>query len=130
MALIVLDASVVIGHLDPADALHEAATQAFVEHVEDDLRLPASAYAEALVDAARTGKLDEIRAKIAALRLTIVPIDVPLAERAAAIRGHEPSLRLPDALVLACGDVLDARAVLTADRRWARFPRVTVVGSQ
>jgi predicted nucleic acid-binding protein len=127
VALIVLDASVVIGHLDPADALHEAATQALREHVEDDLRLPASAYAEALVDAVRTGKLEEIRAKIGALRLTIVPIDVPLAERAAAIRGRDPAVRLPDALVLACGDVLDARAVLTADRRWQRFERVELI---
>jgi predicted nucleic acid-binding protein len=129
VALIVLDTSVLIGHLDPADALHGAASRALLEHVEDDLHLPASAYAEALVDAGRIGRLEEARENIAALLLTIVPIDEAVAVRTAIIRGREPTLRLPDALVLACGELLAADAVLTADRRWARFPRVALIGS-
>jgi predicted nucleic acid-binding protein len=128
MALVVLDASVVIAHFDPADALHDAATTALIECAADDLRLPASAYAESLVDPARKGKLDEARNAFAELELQIVPIDGPVAERAAEIRGRERSLRLPDALVLACGEILGADAILTADRRWRRFKNVKLIG--
>ena len=127
MALIVVDASVVIAHLDPDDALHPQATKALLEHADDDLRLPASAYAETLVDPARSGRLDEARVALAALHLQIVPIDAPVAERAASLRARERRLRLPDALVLACGELLDADAVLTADRAWRRFERLTLI---
>jgi len=128
VALIVLDASVLIAHLDPSDAVHGAGTQALLTHAADDLRLPASAYAEILVDPARRGRVDEARDRIASLRLEIVPIDSRLAERAASLRARERLIRLPDALVLACGEELDADAVLTADRRWRRFDRVQLVG--
>ena len=128
MALIVLDASVVIAHLDPGDALHEQAKAALLEHADDDLRLPASAYSESLVDPARKGRLEEAQARIAALRLQIVPLDQETAEHAAALRARAQSLRLPDALVLATGELLEADAVLTADRRWRRLTRVRVIG--
>lgn len=122
-----LDASVVIAHLDPADALHQQATAALIEHADDDLRLPASAYAEALVDPARKGRLDEARERIASLELRLAPVDGEVAERAAGVRAREPALRLPDALVIACGETLEADAILTADRRWQRFPRVRLI---
>lgn len=127
MALIVLDAGVVIAHLDPDDALHQAATRTLLEHAGDDLRLPASAYAESLVDPARKGRLDEARDALTALRLEISPVDRSLAERAASLRAHERGLRQPDALVLAAGEHLRADAVLTADRRWRRFNRVSLI---
>jgi predicted nucleic acid-binding protein len=127
MALIVLDASVVIAHLDPNDALHGAATEMLLEYASEDLRLPASAYAESLVDPARKGRLDEARRAIAALQLQIVPIDAAQAEGAANLRARERGLRLPDALVLACGEQLSADVILTADRRWRRFERVRLI---
>ena len=123
-----LDASVVIAHLDPGDALHSAATSGLLEHAGDDLRLPASAYAESLVDPARRGRLDEARDALAALQLQIVPIDGPLAERAASLRAHQRALRFPDALVIACGHLLGADVILTADRRSRRFDRVRLIG--
>ena len=52
MALIVLDASVIIAHLDPADALHARAVTALTAVSDDDLVLPASALAETLVSQA------------------------------------------------------------------------------
>jgi predicted nucleic acid-binding protein len=128
VALIVLDASVVIAHLDPGDALHEQATRAMLEHAADDVRLPASAYAESLVDPVRKGRLDEAREALVALQLQIVPVDRPLAERAAILRARERDLRLPDAIVLACGQLLEADAVLTGDRRWRHFDRVKLIG--
>jgi predicted nucleic acid-binding protein len=36
-------------------------------------------------------------------------------------------LRLPDALVLACGELLGTDAILTTDRRWRRFDRVRLI---
>jgi predicted nucleic acid-binding protein len=127
VALIVLDASVVIAHLDPADALHHAATNALLDHASDDLRFPASAYAEGLVDPARRGRLDQARDALAALHLQIVPIDRAVAERAATMRARARALRLPDALVLACGELLGAEVILTADRRWRQFERVRLI---
>lgn len=127
MALIVLDASVLIAHLDPKDALHHPASVAVREHAGDVLRLPASAYSEYLVDAARAGAIDQAREAVERLGLVLAPIDLPVAEEAARLRARSQGLRLPDALVLACGTVLDADVVLTGDRRWARFPRVRVL---
>lgn len=129
MALIVLDASVVIAVTDADDELHVASIEALREHVRDTLRLPASAYAECLVGPARGETLEVARRNIDRLGAELVPIDDKIAVRSAEIRAVDRSLRLPDALVLACGEILDADVVLTADRRWSRFPRVRVVSA-
>ena len=62
------------------------------------------------------------------LELRIEPIGKEIAERAASLRARSRGPRLPDAVVLACGEVLEADAILTADRRWRRFGRVLVIG--
>jgi predicted nucleic acid-binding protein len=128
MALTILDAGVVIGHLDPADPHHAAAAASLAEHAGDDLRLPASAYAEALVGAYASGRADEVRNKIAALEIRVEPVDAGVAEQVAELRWQHRSLRLPDALVLATAEAVDADTVLTTDRRWRRFARVRIVG--
>lgn len=130
MALIVLDASVLIAHFDRSDALHVAATQALAAHQEDDLRLPASAYAETLVGAAARGEQARMATAIRALGVTVEPITASAAERSAELRARYRSLRTPDALVLGCADALAATTILTGDRRWARFPRVRVLGAK
>ncbi|GAB3222545.1 hypothetical protein GCM10027447_09530 [Glycomyces halotolerans] len=57
----------------------------------------------------------------------VYPIDREVARAAAAIRAGRGGVRLPDALVLATGGILDAE-VLTADKRWGAEPgRVTVL---
>jgi predicted nucleic acid-binding protein len=129
VALIVVDASIVIAVLDPGDALHPVAVPLMRSHAGDDLRLPVSAYAEVLVGPARSGRLAEAKARMARLILSIEPITQPIAERAAAIRARHPGVKLPDALVLAVGDELNAAAVLTGDSSWRRIAkRVQVVG--
>jgi predicted nucleic acid-binding protein len=67
VALIVLDASVLIALLDPNDALHTAARAAPARHAGDDLKLPASAYAETLVGPARRGQVAAAKRAIEAL---------------------------------------------------------------
>ncbi|MFN2468877.1 MAG: type II toxin-antitoxin system VapC family toxin [Gaiellaceae bacterium] len=127
MALIVLDASVVIGYLDALDAHHVRAVAALEDHAEDDLRLPASAYAEVLVRATREGVSDAVRTELENVGLKVEPIGAEIAEQAAGLRAADRSLRLPDALVIACGIALGADAVLTADESWGPFPLVRVI---
>jgi len=125
---VVLDAGVVIGALDDADAHHAAAIASIAARSDDDLRLPASAYSEVLVVPARTGRLEEVRSDLAALSLGVDPIGAVVAEEAARLRARHPSLRLPDALVIAYAENVDADELLTTDARWARFSsRVRVV---
>jgi predicted nucleic acid-binding protein len=123
VALIVLDASVVIGHLSARDVHHEAAASALLARAGDDLRLPSSAFAELLVEPERREAGERARALIHSLDVVIDPIGEPTAIHAARLRARHPSLRLPDALVIAHADALDADEVLTTDTRWRRFSR-------
>lgn len=128
MALIVIDASVVIALLDPADTLHAAARREFDQAAGDELALPASALAETLVAPARAGKLEQARRRIQALELRIADIDEDVALEAARWRGLHDRLRIPDALVLATAEVLDAKVLLTGDAKWkALSTRVRVI---
>jgi predicted nucleic acid-binding protein len=123
VALIVLDASVLIGLLDPTDPLHGAATDALRRHAADDLRIPTSAYAECLAGPAKRRRLSEAKAAIGSLMSELAVLTEDIAEMAAELRAHHRALRLPDAVVIATGDVLGADAVLTGDARWRRVSR-------
>lgn len=117
-----------IGALDDADAHHSAAIQALMVRSDTDLRLPASAYSEALVVPQRLGRLEDVKSELARLELEVDPIGAEAAERAARLRAQHPALRLPDALVIAHAEVIDADELLTTDARWAGFSqRVRVV---
>ena len=133
MALVVVDASVVIGFLDPDDALHEAAVRALTEHQHDELVVPASVYAEILVGPYRKGAqaVAEVEAFLEDFAVKIEAITPAIARAAARLRGGSKSVRLPDALVLATADEVGADRVLTGDDSWARISRgVTLVHSR
>jgi predicted nucleic acid-binding protein len=129
VAVIVVDASVLIGFLDAKEPHHRRAVAALTAMGGESLVLPASGYAEILVGPARRGAeaatiVDEV---LTALAVQVEPVTRDIARRAAVLRaGHGP-LRLPDALVLATGDVLSATTVLTADRAWPRISRRALV---
>ncbi len=127
MALVVVDASVLIALLDPADALHEAASAALTRHAGDDLKLPASAYSECMMGPARLGELRAAQQAVASLLMDIVPITDRIAEHAAELRARHPKLRLPDALVIATGSTLRADVVLTGDASWRRLGKAISV---
>ena len=130
MALVVLDASVVIAFLDPADALHDPAVAALSVHQHDELLIPASVYAEILVAPYRRGAkaVDAVEAFLSDFAVRVAPLTPTIARAAAKLRGKSRSLRLPDALVLATADELDADTVLTGDKSWGRLSnRVEVV---
>jgi predicted nucleic acid-binding protein len=128
VALIVLDAGVVIAALETADANHSAAVRVLGLHANDDVRVPASALAEALVSPCRRGVEREVRATIEDLGFAVVPLDEDIAVLAAALRARRRTVRLPDALVAATGAALEADVILTTDRRLARLPRFRLVG--
>jgi hypothetical protein len=92
--------------------------------------LPGSAHAESLVGPTRRGpgSLASFDEFIAGFAIRIEPLSREVARRTAALRARHPRLRLPDALVLATGDVLDAALILTADAAWQSVsPRVQVI---
>ena len=129
MALVVLDASVVIAFLDPDDALHGAAVVALTEHQHDELVIPASVYAEILVAPYRSGAdaVSEIETFLSDFGVRTAPITAEIARRAARLRSGMRSLRLPDVLVLATADELAASTTLTGDESWRAVSRVTVI---
>lgn len=124
MALIHLDAGVVIGFLDADDAHHLAAREVIGEAIggADRLAMAASALAECLVAPARRGD-DAIRLihdLLQRLPIEVAPLDVAVATTAASLRARHRALRLPDALVLATAEEHGADRLITTDRRWPK----------
>jgi predicted nucleic acid-binding protein len=138
MGLTVLDAGVVIAGLDANDAHHVkvAASLSAARERGDSFVLPGSAYAEVLVRPAGRGPATVARADAAldASAISIADADRAIARRAATLRARHPSLRLPDALVVATAVELSADHLLTTDRRWKTLRglglrgRLSVVG--
>jgi len=125
VALTVLDAGVLIALLDATDPHHTAARVALDEAVtrREDLALPASAYAELMVEPYRRGAdaVETAEAALEALTVRIEPATQAAATAAAALRArHGRRLRLPDALVVATALVARADRVLTTDARWPK----------
>ena len=125
MALVVLDASVVIAFLDPDDALHDAAVSALTDHQHDELLIPLSAYAEILVAPYRRGPeaVAEVEAFLADFAVRIEAMSVAIARAAARLHSKRRTVRLPDALVLATADEVEADSVLTGDESWVGVSR-------
>jgi predicted nucleic acid-binding protein len=123
---LILDASVLIGLLDTADAHHSRA----VDDVEaadlagEKLLAPASAYSEALVSFARARRIRDAREAIAAMGVAVTPMTGSIAETAAELRGTHDRLRLPDAIVLATASEHKARLLTYEDRRQRLTNRV------
>jgi predicted nucleic acid-binding protein len=122
MGLTHLDAGVVIGLLDAADAHHTSATDALTAALQtgDRLAMAASAFAECLVGPARRGSaaVATVDALCERLPIEIVALDADIARRAAALRARHAALRLPDALVIATAVRDSADRLITTDRRW------------
>ncbi len=133
MALVVLDASIIIGFLDPEDALHEVSVKALSERQHDNMVAPASVYAEILVAPYRAGPeaVSEVESFLSDFGIRIEPMTAPIAGTAAQLCSARRSLRLPDAFVLAVGNEIEADVVLTGDESWAKLSkRVAVVAER
>lgn len=122
MGLIHLDAGVIIGFLDRNDVHHDAARKVLADalHDGDRLAMASSAFAECLVGPARLGdtEIQIVRDLVDRVPISIIPLDVGIATAAARLRAAHPSLRLPDALVIATAIEDHADALVTTDRKW------------
>jgi predicted nucleic acid-binding protein len=117
--VIVLDASVLIAHLDERDASHARAVDALEATVDEALACSPITLAEILVGPARHGRLDQAQSAIAALELREVPLGPDAAARLATLR-VETGLKLPDCCVLLAATDAAATAILTFDDALAR----------
>jgi len=121
--LILLDSTVVVGFLDADDALHDV-TLARLKMLASKHSFVASVitYAEVMTGVS-LGHHDQsaVDAFFDAVLTDLLPVDKPLAARAAVLRGRNASLRMPDALILATANVNDdVELVLCADSAWPR----------
>ncbi|MEU8378836.1 PIN domain-containing protein [Streptosporangium sp. NPDC048865] len=120
-----LDTNVVIGLLDPDDALHGHASDA-VRRWEDkaaSFAISVITWGELRVGAVRKGATAErmLGAFRAAAIDRIVGVDEATAEGAALLRAADLTIRVPDALILATARKIGADVLLTADRK---FPAI------
>jgi len=113
----VLDASVLLAHLDDADPHAEAARTILAD--AEELAASTLTLAEVLVGAARAGRLDEQLVAITALEISEISIERGAGARLAGLRA-ETGLRMPDCCVLHAAAVAHADAVATRDRRLSR----------
>lgn len=97
--MIVLDASVLIAHLDGRDAHHERAGHLIGETGAEPLGASAITLAETLVAPARTGRLDDARAALDRLGVGELPLGEDAPGRLAQLRA-DTARKLPDCCVL------------------------------
>ena len=117
--MIVVDASVLIAHLDERDALHPQAVERLLAAAGDTLAASTLTLAEVLVGPARRGRLDDARAAIAALEVEEIPLATGAGGELATLR-PETGLKLPDRCVLLAARDARASSVLTFDERLAK----------
>jgi predicted nucleic acid-binding protein len=112
--VIVLDANVLIAHLDERDALHDRAMDALDDVADQPLGCSPITLAEVLVGPARAGRLDAARAALAELEVEQLPLGGDAPVRPAKLRA-DTSLRMPDCCVLLAAQDTGADAVLAFD---------------
>ena len=116
--MIVLDASVLIGHLDRHDAHHAVATERLLGAADKPFGASSITLAEVLVAPTRAGTLSAARAALKALGIAELPLPPNAAQRLAALR-VETALKLPDCCVLLAAESAPG-TVLTFDDQLAR----------
>lgn len=102
--MIVLDASVLIAHLDANDAHHERASALLLALADEPLRASPITLAEVLVAPARAARLDAAKVGLRTLGVTAVPFRDDAPERLASLRAST-GLKLPDCCVLHAAEV-------------------------
>ena len=123
MGLILLDSNVIVGFLDADDALHEVAVAKLKEIVgSHPLVASVVSYAEVTTGVSLGHHPKKtVERFFDILVKDLLPVDRPVAARAAKLRGERVSLRMPDALILATADLHeDIGTVLCADDDWPK----------
>jgi len=116
--VIVLDASVLIAHLDASDVHHDRADELFSDLAGEPIGASLLTLAEVLVGPARAGQLDRGTALLHQLDVESVHLDDDAPVRLAALRAGT-KLKLPDCCVLLAAEQTHG-GVATFDDRLAR----------
>jgi predicted nucleic acid-binding protein len=119
--VIVLDASMLIAHLDDRDAHHQAATRLLAESGGEPLGASSVSLAETLVGPARAGRLEEARSVLSRLGVGDLGIGEDAPARLAELRA-ETGVKLPDCCVLAVAEEYEA-GVASFDSRLIEVAR-------
>jgi predicted nucleic acid-binding protein len=119
---VVLDASVLIAHLDGNDVHHGRAVDLLLAATGSPFAASVVTIAEVLVGPARVGALGRAQGALDALGLAPVGLGVDSPAQLATLRA-ESGLKLPDCCVLLAARDTGASAVLTFDHRLADAAR-------
>lgn len=116
--MIVLDASVLVAHLERHDAHHALATEQLLAVAEQEFGASSITLAEVLVAPARSNRLTAAQTALRTLPVEELPLPADAAARLAALRA-DTGLKLPDCCVLLAAEDV-AGTVLTLDERLGR----------
>lgn len=119
--MIVLDASIIIAHLDSQDAYHERARALLLRTPDEPLAANPLTLAEVLVGPSRAGLLDRAEAALEQLGLRTIALPADAPRRLATLR-VETRLKLPDCCVLLTAQQTDG-SLATFDDRLAAAAR-------
>ena len=113
--MIVLDASVLIAHLDGDDRHHAAALALLTDLVDQDLGVNPLTLAEVLVAPVRHDRLDPVLGLLRGLEIEELPLPSDAAVGLARLR-VETGLKMPDCCVLLSAEATGS-SVASFDRR-------------
>ncbi|MGH8894147.1 MAG: type II toxin-antitoxin system VapC family toxin [Actinomycetes bacterium] len=120
--MIVLDASVLIAHLDGTDAHHGRARNLLLDAAAEELAVSSVTLAEVLVAPARSGRLDQAALALQRLGVRSVPLPADSPVRLATLRAGT-GLMMPDCCVLLTTEQVGAAALATFDEQLAAAGR-------
>jgi predicted nucleic acid-binding protein len=115
--VIILDASVLIGHFEPADSHHAEATALLKEHRNEEFASSVVTLAEVYVGAARAGQAHRLDRLLAQLAIRSLELPAAAASRLGELRATT-GLKLPDCCVLHAAERQNA-AIATFDETLA-----------
>jgi predicted nucleic acid-binding protein len=116
--MIVLDASVLIGHFEPADLHHAQATALLKAHLTDTFASSVVTLAEVYVGASRAGQADRLEQLLAQLAISSLELPADAAHRLGELHATT-GLKMPDCCVLYTAVRHDA-AIATFDDTLAK----------
>lgn len=132
MGVIHIDTEVFIALLDSDDVHHAVATTFWMSSRlhGNRIAMSATAFSECLIKPFRDNPktVTAIRDLFRRIPIEIVQLDEVVAEKAAELRATQPSLRLPDAMVIASAIVGNADQLVTTDRKWPSAQKLGFAG--
>ncbi|OBY30941.1 type II toxin-antitoxin system VapC family toxin [Mycolicibacter kumamotonensis] len=117
--MIVLDASVLIGHFEPADAHHARATELLKTHVDEPFAANVLTLAEVYAGASRARQADRLQQLLARLQIESLDLPAKAAGRLGELRAST-GLKMPDCCVLYAAEQHRASIATFDDKLAAR----------